>query len=85
MQVQADHLICAIDIKKAFSALAPEYRMIVLLKDLEGFTYQEIAGILNLPIGTVMSRLHRGRKVLKSILSVKKPQKIKKNILELRK
>jgi RNA polymerase sigma-70 factor, ECF subfamily len=85
MQVQTDHLACAIDIKKAFSALAPEYRMVVLLKDIEGFTYREIAGILNFPIGTVMSRLHRGRKALKSILSARKPRKIAKNILELRK
>jgi RNA polymerase sigma-70 factor (ECF subfamily) len=85
MQVEADHLACAIDIKNAFNALPPEYRIIVLLKDIEGFTYQEIAGILNFPIGTVMSRLHRGRKALKSILSDKRPQKIKKNVVELRK
>jgi RNA polymerase sigma-70 factor (ECF subfamily) len=85
MQVQTNHLACAIDIKKAFRALAPEYRMIVLLKDIEGFTYQEIAQILNFPIGTVMSRLYRGRQALKSILSVKKPRKIGKNILELKK
>ncbi len=85
MRVETDYLVCAIDLKKAFSALEPKYRMIVLLKDIEGFTYQEIAGILNFPIGTVMSRLYRGRRVLKSILSDKKTRKIKKNILELRK
>jgi RNA polymerase sigma-70 factor, ECF subfamily len=85
LEVAADQLACAIDIKQAFNALPAEYRMIVLLKDIEGFTYQEIAGILNFPIGTVMSRLHRGRKALKSMLSVKKPQEVKKNILEFRK
>jgi RNA polymerase sigma-70 factor (ECF subfamily) len=85
IQVEADRLACAIDIKKAFNALPAKYRMIVLLKDIEGFTYQEIAGILNFPIGTVMSRLHRGRKTLRSMLYVKKPKENKKNILEFRK
>jgi RNA polymerase sigma-70 factor (ECF subfamily) len=81
----ADHLPGAIDIKRAFNGLPSKYRIVVLLKDIEGFTYQEIAGILNFPIGTVMSRLYRGRQALKSILSVKKPRKIVGNILELKK
>ena len=85
LEMAADQLACAIDIKQAFNTLPAEYRMIVLLKDIEGFTYQEIAGILNFPIGTVMSRLYRSRKALKSMLSVKKPQESKKNILEFRK
>jgi RNA polymerase sigma-70 factor (ECF subfamily) len=59
--------------------------MVVLLKDIEGFTYGEIAEILSFPIGTVMSRLHRGRKALKSILSIKKTPRVVKNILELKK
>lgn len=83
--VKADHLTCAIDIKRAFSGLPSKYQIIVLLKDIEGFTYQEIAGILNFPIGTVMSRLYRGRKALKAILSANKPRKSVGNILELRK
>jgi RNA polymerase sigma-70 factor (ECF subfamily) len=81
----ADDLPCAIDIKRAFKALPSKYRIVVLLKDIEGFTYKEIAEILNFPIGTVMSRLYRGRQALKSVLSFKKPRKIGKNILELKK
>jgi RNA polymerase sigma-70 factor (ECF subfamily) len=83
--VEADQLPCNIDIKMAFGRLPSKYRVVVLLKDIEGFTYQEIARILNFPIGTVMSRLYRGRQALKSILSVKKPRNIGKNILELKK
>ena len=84
IDANSDHLPCTIDIKRAFNGLPSKYRIVVLLKDIEGFTYQEIAGILNFPIGTVMSRLYRGRQALKSILSVKKPRKIGKNILELK-
>jgi RNA polymerase sigma-70 factor (ECF subfamily) len=83
--VIVDYLQCTIDIKRAFSGLPSKYRIVVLLKDIEGFTYQEIAEILNFPIGTVMSRLSRGRKALKSILSVNKPRKVVGNILELKK
>lgn len=82
---KAEYLPCAIDIKQAFKELPPKYRIVVLLKDIEGFTYKEIAEILNFPIGTLMSRLYRGRQALKSVLSVKKPRKIGKNILELKK
>jgi RNA polymerase sigma-70 factor (ECF subfamily) len=85
IDAKAEHLPCAIDIKRAFNRLSSKYRIVVLLKDIEGFTYQEIAEILNFPIGTVMSRLYRGRQSLKSILSVQKPRKIGKNILELKK
>jgi len=74
----------SIDIKTAFELLPEKYQIPVLLKDVEGFTYKEIAEILNFPIGTVMSRLYRGRKKLKSVLSVEKPRKIEKKILELK-
>jgi RNA polymerase sigma-70 factor (ECF subfamily) len=57
----------------------------VFLKDIEGFTYKEIAEVLNFPLGTVMSRLYRARKALKSILSVHKPRKNVGKILELKK
>jgi RNA polymerase sigma-70 factor (ECF subfamily) len=81
----ADHIPYAIDIKSAFKELPSKYRIVVHLKDIEGFTYKEMAEILNFPIGTIMSRLYRGRQALKSILSAKKPSKIGKNVLELKK
>lgn len=52
----------------AVEALPESYRMAVLLADVEGFAYKEIAEILDIPIGTVMSRLHRGRKALEKEL-----------------
>jgi len=57
------------DIKGAVEALPENFRMPVLLADLEGFSYKEIAEILDIPIGTVMSRLHRGRKALQTSLT----------------
>ncbi|HJQ95946.1 MAG TPA: sigma-70 family RNA polymerase sigma factor [Acidimicrobiia bacterium] len=56
------------DIKQAIESLPENFRMVVLLADLEGFSYKEIADILDIPIGTVMSRLHRGRKALQVAL-----------------
>jgi len=56
------------DVKRALDDLPPDYRMAVILADLEGFSYKEIAGILELPLGTVMSRLYRGRKLLESAM-----------------
>src|SRR5437764_3516958 len=52
------------DVKEAIESLPEQFRMAVLLADVEGFSYKEIAEILDIPIGTVMSRLHRGRKAL---------------------
>jgi RNA polymerase sigma-70 factor (ECF subfamily) len=56
------------EVKDALEALPEQYRMTVLLADVEGFAYKEIAEILDVPIGTVMSRLHRGRKALQKEL-----------------
>jgi len=56
------------DVKRAIEALPEQFRMAVLLADVEGFSYKEIAEILDVPIGTVMSRLHRGRKALQKAL-----------------
>jgi len=55
-------------VKAALESLPEQFRMAVLLADVEGFSYKEIADILDVPIGTVMSRLHRGRKALQKAL-----------------
>jgi RNA polymerase sigma-70 factor (ECF subfamily) len=56
------------EVKQALESLPENFRMAVLLADVEGFAYKEIADILDIPIGTVMSRLHRGRKALQKQL-----------------
>jgi RNA polymerase sigma-70 factor (ECF subfamily) len=56
------------DVRAALEALPETYRAAVLLADVEGFSYKEIAEILEIPMGTVMSRLHRGRKALEKAL-----------------
>jgi RNA polymerase sigma-70 factor (ECF subfamily) len=52
------------DVKEALDSLSEGFRLAVLLADVEGFSYKEIAEIMDVPIGTVMSRLHRGRRAL---------------------
>lgn len=56
------------DVRQALDDLPESFRMAVLLADVEGFSYKEIAEIMDVPIGTVMSRLHRGRKALQRSL-----------------
>jgi RNA polymerase sigma-70 factor (ECF subfamily) len=56
------------DVKAALESLSENFRLAVLLADVEGFSYREIAEIMDVPIGTVMSRLHRGRKALERAL-----------------
>jgi RNA polymerase sigma-70 factor, ECF subfamily len=56
------------DVKEAIESLPDTFRMAVLLADVEGFSYKEIAEITDVPIGTVMSRIHRGRKALQKAL-----------------
>ena len=56
------------DVKRAMDGLPVDYRMAVVLADLEGFSYKEIAEILDVPVGTVMSRLYRGRKLMEEAM-----------------
>ena len=56
-------------ISDAFSAVPEDFRNAVYLADVEGFAYKEIAEIMDVPVGTVMSRLHRGRKALRELLA----------------
>jgi RNA polymerase sigma-70 factor (ECF subfamily) len=56
------------DVQRCLDELPPDYRMVVLLADLEDFSYKEIAEILDIPVGTVMSRLYRGRRKLESVM-----------------
>ena len=56
------------EVKEALESIPEQFRMAVILADVEGFSYKEIAEIMDTPIGTVMSRLHRGRKALERVL-----------------
>lgn len=62
-----DHLPDS-DVKRALQEIPEEFRLAVYFADVEGFAYKEISDIMNTPIGTVMSRLHRGRKMLRDML-----------------
>jgi RNA polymerase sigma-70 factor, ECF subfamily len=56
------------EVQKALDAIPEEFRIAVILSDAEDFTYEEIATVMGCPVGTVMSRLHRGRKLLRKSL-----------------
>jgi len=61
------------DVQAALKALPPEYRAAVVLCDIEGFSYEEIAATLGVKLGTVRSRIHRGRAQLRSALEHRRP------------
>ncbi|MFK0001318.1 sigma-70 family RNA polymerase sigma factor [Paenarthrobacter sp. NPDC090520] len=63
-----DHLPDS-DVKNALQAIPEEFRLAVYFADVEGYAYKQISEIMNTPIGTVMSRLHRGRKMLRDMLA----------------
>ncbi len=63
MTTEMDH-----EVREAMLGLPHDYKMVVLLADIEGFAYREIADILAVPVGTVMSRLYRGRRMLEKAL-----------------
>lgn len=56
-------------VKEALQSIPEDFRLAVYFADVEGFSYQEIADIMKTPVGTVMSRLHRGRRMLRDLLS----------------
>ena len=62
------------DVQQALEALAPEYRAAVVLCDIEGLSYEEIAATLGIKLGTVRSRIHRGRAQLRAALDHRRPR-----------
>ena len=80
------------EVKQTLMSLPHDYKMVVLLADLEGFAYKEIADMLEVPVGTVMSRLYRGRRMMeKALLSFGKrynylgapPEKLRDNRIDV--
>lgn len=68
-EMQALENIPDTDVKQALQGIPEDFRMAVYYSDVEGFSYKEISDIMGTPIGTVMSRLHRGRKLLRDALA----------------
>lgn len=73
------------DVKDALAEISEDFRIPVYLADVEGFAYKEIADILDVPIGTVMSRLHRGRRSLRELLTDYAADRGIKGAIELQK
>lgn len=68
LRVEAVQDMIGDEVSNALNSLAVDFRTVIILCDLEGFTYEEMAKILDIPIGTVRSRLHRARNLLKEKL-----------------
>ncbi len=62
-----------VDVQAALKALSPEFRAAIVLCDLEGFSYEEVSQILDVKLGTVRSRIHRGRAMLRDALAHRNP------------
>jgi len=80
------------EVERALAALPRAYKLVILLADLEGHTYKEVAAILSIPLGTVMSRLYRGRRLLeRALLSfgvrynylIRRPRRLRSGDLDL--
>jgi RNA polymerase sigma-70 factor (ECF subfamily) len=69
LRVEAVQEMIGDEVSNALNSLAVDFRTVIILCDLEGFTYEEMAKILDIPIGTVRSRLHRARNLLKDKLN----------------
>ena len=67
-ETEALELLGDDDVSAALAEIPEEFRTAVVLADVEGFSYREIADIMDSPVGTVMSRVHRGRKALRGLL-----------------
>jgi RNA polymerase sigma-70 factor (ECF subfamily) len=68
------------DVEQALGALAPQVRAVVVLTDLEGLSYAETAAVLRVKVGTVRSRLHRGRAQLRRALAHRRPRKQEESV-----
>ncbi|WP_423298982.1 RNA polymerase sigma factor SigE [Glutamicibacter nicotianae] len=62
-----------VDVQEALRALSPEFRAAIVLCDMEGFSYEEVSRILDVKLGTVRSRIHRGRAMLRDALAHRNP------------
>jgi RNA polymerase sigma factor (sigma-70 family) len=69
------------DVQRALDALAPEFRAAVVLCDIEGLTYDEIADVLGIKLGTVRSRIHRGRSRLREALAHRAPERRRRTMV----
>jgi RNA polymerase sigma-70 factor, ECF subfamily len=68
------------DVQRALDSLAPEFRAAVVLCDIEGLSYEEIAEALDIKLGTVRSRIHRGRAHLREALSHRAPERRRRTL-----
>lgn len=68
-ETQAVSIEDAEDIRKAINVLSDAYRSVIVMRDIDGFSYEEISQFLNISVGTVKSRINRGRQRLKELLS----------------